>query len=230
MKGSTNTFKTLAVASLIATSIWTSAVYSASIEKITQANFSGNTALLEKYAQTSSTTYNAAYASWRLAGLYFSQGKRQQAIGSLNNGITRIELESDVESQALLATMLGFRIFLDQETYHDDGKKYAVIMDELEVTAPQNPRVIFFQGMGMLHTPEQYGGSATRAAALLEQSITLFEQQTPEADTISWGKPEAYIWASIAYAKSGNMQKAKEYREQAIKLNPALEWMPTDIK
>jgi len=67
----------------------------------------------------------------------------------------------------------------------DRDFKQAIAIDSL------NPRPEYLIGVGVFHTPEQFGGGPANAKPILEKSLAKFEAFKPENDLMPhWGKEE----------------------------------------
>ncbi len=65
----------------------------------------------------------------------------------------------------------------------DKNFKQAIAIDSL------NPRPEYLIGVGIFHTPEQFGGGPVNAKPILEKSMAKYEKFTPANDLMpNWGK------------------------------------------
>ncbi|RFS19046.1 hypothetical protein DVR12_25950 [Chitinophaga silvatica] len=71
------------------------------------------------------------------------------------------------------------------------GPEAAAQLVTAKTLNPENPRVYMLEGQALLFTPEQWGGSKTKAKTTLELALTKFAAFKPESDiSPKWG--EAY--------------------------------------
>lgn len=56
---------------------------------------------------------------------------------------------------------------------------------------PNNPRLYFLKGQGLLNTPDFAGGGKTVAKPILEKALALFETDKPQPLYPNWGKKQA---------------------------------------
>lgn len=71
------------------------------------------------------------------------------------------------------------------------GAEAASLLEEAKAINPENPRVYMLQGQSLLFTPEQFGGSKSKAKTTLELALEKFAAFKPESSIAPhWG--EAY--------------------------------------
>ncbi|MEE8604931.1 MAG: tetratricopeptide repeat protein, partial [Candidatus Aminicenantaceae bacterium] len=86
---------------------------------------------------------------------------------------------------------------------------------------PENPRVHYLKGVSDLYTPAEYGGGADVAIKTLTKSVDLFEKENIEDPMLpSWGKDEAYTFLAMTYNQKGDKDKAVEFFQKALEVNP----------
>jgi hypothetical protein len=90
--------------------------------------------------------------------------------------------------------------------------------------APGNPRIIFFRGVALVTTPEQWGGDLAQGTQLLEHAVAIFEHPA-RPTAVNWGHGEALVWLGIAKQKAGNTAGARKAWQHALELEPEYGWV-----
>jgi hypothetical protein len=90
--------------------------------------------------------------------------------------------------------------------------------------APDNPRILFFRGVSLVTTPEQWGGDLTLGTQLLEQAAAAFDHQAKGA-SVHWGHGESLVWLGIAKQKAGDISGARKAWQQALGLEQNYIWV-----
>ena len=182
--------------------------------------------LLQKDPDAAWLHYYIALSNYRLATYYMGESRMEEAevhtMESQKHLDKVIELKPDWgEPFALYASTMGFEIAFDWSKAMSLGIKsgeYFGIALDLE---PYNPRVNLLKGAGDLYTPEEYGGGPDRAIASLSYAVSLFEKEkVMDPRTPSWGKEEAYTFLGMAHQQKGDTEKAREFYEKALEINP----------
>lgn len=75
-----------------------------------------------------------------------------------------------------------------QGRYMTYGPKAKTELDDGLKLNPNNPRLYYLQGQGLLNTPEFAGGGKAVAKPILEKAVALFETDKPQPLYPSWGK------------------------------------------
>jgi tetratricopeptide (TPR) repeat protein len=177
--------------------------------------------------------YWAGYASWRWAingasrgmGLGEIRGHLERAAGSFQ---ASFEQRGDfADGHAAAASVNGWLASLllqdDPPVARERWEKAARQLERARELAPDNPRVLWVVGQGLLFGPADRGGSVTRA---IETYRRMLEAADAEAPTNSprpeWGKPEALM--SLAYAHlnqtAPDLEAALEEARAALRLQP----------
>lgn len=55
---------------------------------------------------------------------------------------------------------------------------------------PNNPRLVYLQGMGLFNTPTQFGGGKDKAKPVFEKALELFKKQNPKELYPRWGQKQ----------------------------------------
>ncbi|PSL48793.1 hypothetical protein CLV51_101121 [Chitinophaga niastensis] len=70
------------------------------------------------------------------------------------------------------------------------GAEAASLLEQAKAYNPENPRIYMLQGQSLLFTPEQFGGSKSRAKTTFELALEKFAAFKPESNIAPhWGEP-----------------------------------------
>ncbi|MFQ5676048.1 MAG: hypothetical protein ACE5G1_09145 [bacterium] len=172
------------------------------------------------------THYYVGLADYRLAIYYQSQNNSKQLIKYLDDGIQHIytSLEKNEEfadAHGLLSALLGQKIGTDPSLGMTLGMEAMTAMNDAITYGKDNPRVALFSAISAYYTPEQYGGSKTRAMQEMSRAIGLFENENLEDKRLpDWGHDEALVWHARFNLEAVNLDTAKQSIEKALKLSP----------
>ena len=219
--------KTLLIVSslaLISSHAFAASPSNANITCIDAASNSMNLAQLQQLS-ASTQDYDKAYANYRLAISANVMGQKVLASSALTNAQTALEAldtsQADAESLALLSSVYGMQIALDNSKGATLGMKSAKAIANAEQLEPQNPRVALVKAIAAYNTPAMFGGSMQNAKTLATTAIERFAQP---CDDICWGEAEAYTWRGLAKQELGDSQGASEDWQQAIKVQADYGW------
>jgi len=125
------------------------------------------------------------------------------------------------EPYALYASMLGFKVALNPSQGMSLGMEISNYFGQALAKEPDNPRVNLMKGLSDLYTPEQFGGGLDVAVQSLTKAVDLFEtEMVGNPVEPSWGKEEAYTFLGMVFKKRGDVEKARELFNKALKVNP----------
>ncbi|MGI2128557.1 hypothetical protein [Shewanella oncorhynchi] len=194
---------------------------------ITNVDAASNAMNLTQLQQLSGSTqdYDKAYANYRLAISANVMGQKTLASSALTTAQTTLEAletsQANAESLALLSSVYGMQIALDNSKGATLGMKSAKTIAGAEQLEPQNPRVALVKAIAAYNTPAIFGGSMQNAKTLATTAIERFAQP---CDNICWGEAEAYTWRGLAKQELGDSQGAIEDWQQAIKVQADYGW------
>ncbi|MBW3515849.1 hypothetical protein KO537_14150 [Shewanella sp. NKUCC01_JLK] len=194
---------------------------------ITNVDAASNAMNLTQLQQLSGSTqdYDKAYANYRLAISANVMGQKTLASSALSAAQTTLEAletsQANAESLALLSSVYGMQIALDNSKGATLGMKSAKAIASAEQLEPQNPRVALIKAIAAYNTPAIFGGSMQNAKTLATTAIERFAQP---CDNICWGEAEAYTWRGLAKQELGDSQGAIEDWQQAIKVQADYGW------
>ena len=194
---------------------------------ITNVDAASNAMNLTQLQQLSGSTqdYDKAYANYRLAISANVMGQKTLASSALTTAQTTLEAletsQANAESLALLSSVYGMQVALDNSKGATLGMKSAKAIASAEQLDPQNPRVALVKAIAAYNTPAIFGGSMQNAKTLATTAIERFAQP---CDNICWGEAEAYTWRGLAKQELGDSQGAIEDWQQAIKVQADYGW------
>ena len=180
--------------------------------------------------------YYIAFCDYRLATYYLTLAEMDKAEPYIKEGQDYLkkamELDPDFgELDAFYAYMLGFEIALNPEKAMSLGFQTYQYFGKAFEKSPENPRVHYLKGVSDLYTPAEYGGGADAAIKTLTKSVDLFEKENIEDPVLpSWGKDEAYTFLAIAYNQKGDKEKAVEFFQKALEINPEFKMAKDELE
>ncbi|GIU43904.1 hypothetical protein TUM4438_13870 [Shewanella sairae] len=195
-----------------------------SIENIDAAANHMDVKTLTDYAQQGND-YSQAYANYRLAISANILGQPQLALAALEDAKETLEslisASSNADNLALLSSVYGMLIALDNSKAVTYGPKAGKAIQQAKQLEADNPRVALVQAISAFNTPAMYGGSMQRAADLATQAIELYANP---CDNICWGYAEAYTWRGLAKQSLGDLEGAVADWQQALTVESDYAW------
>ncbi|WP_394148205.1 hypothetical protein [Shewanella atlantica] len=201
-------------------SLFTQMVNANEIPAIDSASNTMNIAALQSLSQQTQG-YELAYANYRLAITANILGQRTLAKSALSTAQSTLEELDDSEALALLASVYGMQIGIDNIRGASLGPKLSQALTQAEALSPSNPRVALVKAISAFNTPVAFGGSMKNAIELSSRAIALYGEPCHE---VCWGHAEAYIWRGLAKQNSGDTQGALADWQSAIKIQPDYSW------
>ena len=110
------------------------------------------------------------------------------------------------------------------EVAMENGPRSSILLARAGGMAPDNPRILFFRGVSLVTTPEQWGGDLTQGAKLLERAAAAFEHPAKNA-LVHWGYGESLVWLGIAKQKVGDTAAARAAWLKALGLEQNYGWV-----
>lgn len=172
------------------------------------------------------TSYYIGYVDYRLAIYYQTQNKMELVVKYLDDGIDHLQAaieakEEFADAHGLLSSLLGQKIGTDPSLGMTLGMEAATTLSDALEYGKDNPRVAMFSAISAYFTPEQFGGSKTRATAEIERSVKLFgNQKLPDKRLPDWGHSDALTWQGRFYMEAERFELSKQSLEQALRVNP----------
>jgi len=166
--------------------------------------------------------YENAYTNYRLAITANILGQQPLAKSALSEAqLTLEELSEEAETLALLASVYGMQIGIDNSRGASLGPKLSQALTQAEALSPDNPRVALVKAISAFNTPVTFGGSMKKAIDLSSKAIALYSEP---CDEVCWGHAEAYTWRGLAKQNSGDTQGALADWQSAIEIQPDYSW------
>ncbi len=178
--------------------------------------------------------YYIAYSDNQLVHYYQSVSDKKTAIKYLTDGIKQlnevIKLNKEfADGYGLLSSMYGEKMGIQPWTGIVYGSRSATMIRKAIQLEPENPRLYMIQGTSAMFTPEKFGGSKERAKELYLKAAELFKTDNPDPIMPDWGKSEIYAWLGQLELKTGNLEGAKAYYLQALKIDPKNSWVKNQL-
>jgi len=166
--------------------------------------------------------YENAYTNYRLAITANILGQQPLAKSALSEAqLTLEDLSEEAETLALLASVYGMQIGIDNSRGASLGPKLSQALTQAEALSPDNPRVALVKAISAFNTPVTFGGSMKKAIDLSSKAIALYSEP---CDEVCWGHAEAYTWRGLAKQNSGDTQGALADWQSAIEIQPDYSW------
>ena len=178
--------------------------------------------------------YWVAVATWRALPLQMARDKKlAERMGA--DALDHIEkaLASDAkfgEALALKGGLQGLLISLKPNSMMTLGPQSGANLARATSIQPGNPRIHLLWGIGILHTPETFGGGATPAIEEFRRAQELFEKEAVTDSTApDWGRDDAFLWEGRAAMELKDYAAARDAFRLALKANPANGWVKTGL-
>lgn len=172
------------------------------------------------------THYYIGYTDSRLATYYQVQNNKEMLLKYLDDGIEHIyysleKNEKFADAHGLLSSLLGQKINTDPALGMTLGmESMTAVSDALEY-GKENPRVAMFAAISAYFTPEQFGGSKTKAMSEMTRAAELFKKENLEDKRLpDWGHDQALTWLGRFHTAAGEFDLATKNLQAALKLSP----------
>jgi tetratricopeptide (TPR) repeat protein len=175
-----------------------------------------------------------ATADWRAVSLLAYRDKdrkaaKKQCKAGIEMAARAAKLDPSLaEAHAIHAALLGVSIGLGNPMVAGmtTGPKVDAAEKRARELAPDNPRLLLIEGIGMVHRPSFVGGGADKALPRLREAIAAFERATAADSTaFDWGHDDAHAWAGQAAMKLGDPAAARTHFLRALEINPHQGWV-----
>lgn len=153
--------------------------------------------------------YWLAFAHYRAAIFYISEGKNELSEEHINQAIWVFDDREDLSSEdhALLGTMLGFSIsFSPGEAMVLSAKANKHLQDAIDKN-PENMRAYLGMGRNDFYRPVEYGGGLV-AEKHLQKALSLPASSAEDPNAPSWGRDEAFMVLASYYQREDRTQEA----------------------
>ncbi len=164
--------------------------------------------------------YFQALVGYTLASqLQHQDAKTSEAL--VDRTVKSLEGRKDAESLALLGACLGLKIGFSPMSGMTLAPKASGLFQQALKLSPGNPRVLFFQGLHVYHTPVYFGGGAEKAALIFEAAEKAAGEEQP-AETAwapRWGKAESLAWLALAQLDGHRIEAAHQSLAAALAMD-----------
>ncbi len=135
--------------------------------------------------------------------------------------------EDFADAYAMYLNCLYLQNYLEPSRRGEFFQKIPELDKKARSYGEDNPRVMMTVAQNSFFTPEQFGGSQSRAVTEYRKAIELFEKETVELPQPNWGHSIAYGWLANAfrYQKDPNLLKARELFKKSLELRPDFSWV-----
>jgi len=187
-------------------------------------------ALFERLSQNEKmqwlTEYYVGYADYRLAIYFRAQNRPDMTLKYMDEGIDFLNAsleknEEFADAHALLSSLLAQKIGLDPSQAMTLGMESGSALSEALTYGKNNPRVVMISALSAYFTPEQFGGSKTRAMEEMTRAVELFKAEKLQDDRLpDWGHGEALVWLAKFHHENNNTELAQKYLQQSLQIEP----------
>lgn len=177
--------------------------------------------------QQTSTGYDRALASYRLAVSFNLEAQTKQTTASLNSAIDTLEailkqLTPHAEAHILLAQCYGFKASLNPLNAAVFSARAKTHLNQAESIDNSNPRLHLIRGIARYNTPTIYGGSKQAALKSFNQALKYYSDDQNSA--YHWGEAEAYVWRGLSQLELNNLSSAMKDWGAALTIAPDYGW------
>jgi tetratricopeptide (TPR) repeat protein len=174
--------------------------------------------------------YAVGYAAYRLAVNPTLSNAERAAFGEEAETQARQTIATDstfADAYGLLSAAIGLKIasWASPDAKMTYGPEASAALDHGLSLAPDNPRLLVLQGIGLLRRPEQYGGDPKRAEALFRRALEVFGRETVATPWPNWGRFDAHLWLGQALAQHGDVAAARVEYSKALEIAPDSEYV-----
>lgn len=177
----------------------------------------------------SATLYWRALGHYAEASVARAKNDKDAAADHLDEAIGLLK---KVKNPAWEAEAQGLQGYLCNQMIGVKGMGVAMFMSpksqsllgKARAKAPENARVLLFNGESLVTTPEMFGGDLAGGIELLEKAVAAFDKAPADA-AVHWGKAEALAWLGFGKQKAGDMAGARAAWERALAVEPEYGWV-----
>jgi tetratricopeptide (TPR) repeat protein len=179
-------------------------------------------------ARAALSRYYLGLASYRLVDLVADEDRGADFMEDAQAQLeTVLDLRPEwAEADALLSGIYGRKAERGMLSGMRYGPKANQALTRAKERAPNNPRVLLMEGIGLYNTPSMWGGDKAKAVEHLREAITRFEEASPD-DPLQpdWGHADAYAWLGIAHADANRTDAARAAFQNALHVRPGYVWV-----
>lgn len=132
-----------------------------------------------------------------------------------------LEGRKDAESLALMGACFGVKIGFSPMSGMTLAPKASGLFQQALKLSPGNPRVLFFQGLHVYHTPAFFGGGAEKAMPILEAAEKAAKDEKPVQNAWAprWGRAESLAWLALAQLDLQQVEAARQSLDAALAMD-----------
>lgn len=173
--------------------------------------------------------YYAGLTGYRLLPLLEKDEEHQMKV--LNDAIVHLEATTEqapqmADAHALLSGLYGWKAGKQWHKAMFLGPKADRAMERAQQLAPNNPRVVLLNAIGLFQKPGMFGGDKKKALNGFERAARLAAQETV-TDPLApdWGHAEAHAWMGVAHLNADRPAQAHAAFQEALRANPDYGWV-----
>ena len=172
----------------------------------------------------SSEQYTHAYVQFRLLQWAISQKRKGDAenAGEACTATLDVAVKRDprfTEGYALQSACYGYLAGLGGFAAIGNGSRSGKSIEAAVKLDARNPRVILVNGFGVYFRPKFVGGDKDRGCVLFRSAAAAFDSVS-NSTAVSWGAPEAHLWAGRCASDAGDAPGAQREWARALALAP----------
>lgn len=107
------------------------------------------------------------------------------------------------------------------------GRRAGELLEQAVTSGPENPHVIYHQGITDLMAPGPFG-DRDAARRRLREAVAMFESASDD-EPFAWGYAEALAYLGLALARDDDEARAEEYYERALQIEPGYVWVRDEL-
>jgi tetratricopeptide (TPR) repeat protein len=166
--------------------------------------------------------YWISYVKYKKALYYFRFNKKKKSEEEVANSIKLLESIENKNSEifSLLSLQQSFYFqFIPKQEFIIYLNKITENLEKAIVLNSKNLRAYYVNANYDFYTPEEYGGGKKTEKMLLN-AVSLNDKSENSSFAPSWGKQLSFDLLIQHYLKKEELEKAKKYYQQAIKIYP----------
>lgn len=109
------------------------------------------------------------------------------------------------------------------------GPRSGKLIERAKNALPDNPRLLMFEGISLLHRPAAFGGDPKQAVDLLARSVSLFSESDSTSAGPQWGHANALMWLGMTRQELGDTEGARAAWEQALQVEPEYRYVRSHL-
>lgn len=167
--------------------------------------------------------YWISYVKYKKSLYYFRVNEKEKSKEEVANSIKLLESIENKNSEifSLLSLQQSFYFqFISKQEFMIYLNKITENLEKAVALNSKNLRAYYVNANYDFYTPKEYGGGK-KAENMLLKAISLNEKSENSSFAPSWGKQLSFDLLIQHYLKKEELENAKKYYQQAIKLYPS---------